>query len=483
MTSASPAATAPLVRAAWWHSLRWRLLAATVGALSLALLLAGWVLAGLFRQHVQEQFRSGLQRQLDQLTRQIEIDAAGRPVVNAQQLSDPRWTQPYSGLYWQVDRLQDNGHTAELGVLRSRSLWDQVLQPPTAPLQRGAVHAHELDGPNHEPVLLLERRVQLPGAPSVVWRLLVAGNLQETHTAVRHFAGVLAASLGVLLLLLVAAAWAQVAVGLRPLRSLQRSLQTVQQAHTARLEGQFPTELQPLVDDFNRVLAQNEAVVARSRTHAGNLAHALKTPLSVLQQAAHSHLQPPCLELAQLVQEQTQVAQRQIDWHLAHARAAAVQRRPGQRTEVQATVQGLVRVMQRVHAARDLAFDVELPTTPLHFAGEAQDLHEILGNLIDNACKWAQHRVTVRAQALAGSVPPTLQVVVADDGPGLDATQRQQVLARGVRLDESVCGSGLGLAIAQDLIELYGGRLELQRGAEGGLEAQVLLPATGAASG
>lgn len=463
---------------AWWRSLRWRLLAATVVALSLALLLAGWILSGLFRQHVLEQFRGGLQRQLDQLTSQVELDAAGQPTIDVHKLSDPRWTQPYSGLYWQIDRVRADQST-EVAVLRSRSLWDQVLHAPNDQLHHGVVHAHELNGPNGEPALLLERLVRHPQAPSASWRLMVAGNLAGTHGAVRHFAGVLAASLGVLLLLLVAAAWAQVTVGLRPLRTLQLGLRAVQQAHTTRLEGQFPTELQPLVDDFNHVLAQNQAVVERSRTHAGNLAHALKTPLSVLQQAAAQCLPDSALtELAQLVQEQTLIAQRQIDWHLAHARASAVQRLPGQRTEIQPTVLGLVRVMKRVHAARELVFETTLPPQALYFAGEAQDLHEILGNLLDNACKWAHHTVTLQAERLAESTPPTLRVIIADDGPGLDPTQIQQVMARGVRLDESVRGSGLGLAIAKDLIEMYGGSLELQRQAKGGLQAQVLLPAT-----
>ena len=463
----------------WVHSLRFRLLAATLVGLAVALLLAGWVLSSLFREHVLHQFEAALTQQLDQLTAQLEFDAAGRPRIDSQALSDPRWQRPYSGLYWQIDEMT-HGAQQRHSALRSRSLWDTRLQLEADALADGALHVHEGLGPKGAPLLLLERALRAGDAsapaPQPRWRLVVAGDLQETEQAVQRFTGVLVLSLAALLVLLALAAWAQVAVGLRPLRALQRSLHNVHQGEAAQLLGVFPQEVQPLVNDFNQVLARNAEVVARARTHAGNLAHALKTPLSVLGQA--SALQRNDLE--RLVQEQLALARRHVDWHLAQARVAATQQLPGQRTAVAPVLAGLVRVMQRVYADKNLQISVDLDAAPLFFAGEEQDLQELLGNLLDNACKWASSRVCVRGGLIAGAVPARLRLQIEDDGCGIGAEHLQAVVARGVRLDEAVPGTGLGLAIVQDLVALYDGQLLLQPSPLGGLLVTVELSASAA---
>lgn len=457
----------------WASSLRFRLLAATLAALALALLLAGVWLSGLFREHVMRQFEAALTLQLDQLTTQLEMDASGKPVIDPRQLSDPRWQTPYSGLYWQLDQVGGDG-AIRSGVLRSRSLWDTTLPLSADALANGAVHVHEGSGPQGAAVLMLERTVALGEQPGVRWRLIVAAETRQALEAVDRFTGVLSISLLVLGALLALAAVTQVAVGLSPLRGLQQALVQVREGRSARLQGRFPSEVQPLIDDFNGVLDRNAEVVARARTQAGNLAHALKTPLAVLQQAA-AQTPPPgaAPDLARLVQEQVASAQRHIDWHLAHARAAAAERLPGQRTAVAPVVLGLVRVMQRVHAERHIGIDATgLPDT-LAFAGEEQDLQEMLGNLIDNACKWARHTVVVSASSEAGR----LCLRVEDDGPGIDDQARAAVLARGARLDQSVPGSGLGLAIVTDLARLYGGDVRLDTASLGGLGVALSLPA------
>ena len=460
-------------RMRWTRSLRFRLLAATLVALALALLLAGWGLAGLFRQHVMRQFEASLTQQLDQLTARLEFDAAGQPLIDPRTLSDPRWHKPYSGLYWQIDQMSTNGQ-ARSSVLRSRSLWDTRLELHPDDLADGALHAHEGTGPQGAAVLMLERTVRPDERPEARWRLVVAANTQDSLQAVARFNGVLATSLLVLGLLLVLAALAQVAVGLSPLRALQRALAQVREGQAARLQGRFPAEVQPLIDDFNGVLERNAEVVARARTHAGNLAHAIKTPLAVLGQAAAQSLQasPGDPALARLVQEQVATARRHIDWHLARSRAAAAQRLPGLRTPLAPVAAGLVRVMQRVHAARGLRIDTTGVPDALAFAGEEQDLQEMLGNLLDNACKWA--RATVRISATA--TVDGLCVAVEDDGPGIAEAARAAVLARGVRMDETVPGSGLGLAIVDELAQLYGGQLRLQPSTLGGLRVTLSLP-------
>ncbi|MGS5089489.1 sensor histidine kinase [Hydrogenophaga sp. A37] len=454
----------------WAHSLRFRLLAATLVALVLALVLAGVLLASLFREHVMRQFETVLTQQLDQLTARLEFDAAGQPLIDATRLSDPRWQKPYSGLYWQLDRI-DADNAGQSAALRSRSLWDAALTLPRDALANGAVHVHEGRGPNDAPLMMVERTVHTAEQPEA-WRLIVAGDMQEATGAVARFTGVLAASLLALGVLLVLAALAQVAVGLAPLHAMHRALAQVQEGRSPRLQGRFPTEVQPLIDGFNGVLDRNAEVVARARTQAGNLAHALKTPLAVLAQAADSD--GPRDELALRVREQVALSRRHIDWHLARARVAATQRLPGQRTPLAPVLSGLIRVMDRVHAERQLDLHLVELAPNLAFAGEEQDLQEMMGNLLDNACLWARQRVEVLARRDGDRV----RITVEDDGPGIAPEQRDAVLARGVRLDEATPGSGLGLAIVADLVALYQGNIALDTAALGGLRVSISLPAS-----
>ena len=471
-----------MTRAGWASSLRFRLLAATVLALSVALLLAGLLLSGFFKQEVERQFEATLRQQLDQLTSSLEFNTAGELLPMVRTLPDPRWQRPYSGLYWQIDGPEN--------VQRSRSLWDAVLTLPADPLSDGQVHAHQSAGPQGARLLVLERSVHAPEFPASAWRVAVAADTRSTQDAVKRFGSVLVFSLSALLLLLVLAAFAQVYVGLRPLRSLEQALKELREGRSQALQGNFPQELLPLTDDFNRVLERQAQTLARARQQAGNLAHAVKTPLAVLSQAVtqsqtgSAGTSPaPLAQLVQLVNEQVALAKRHIDWHLARARSAGAQRLPGQRTPVAPALAGLVRVMQRVHAARELRIELDFsePADPadtgLVFAGEEQDLQEMLGNLLDNACKWARHRVHVHAQALPrGNAGGQLLVRIEDDGAGIDESLRLQVMSRGVRVDESVPGSGLGLAIVADLVALYGGSLQLGQSALGGLKVELLLP-------
>ena len=455
----------------WTRSLRFRLLSATVAALMLALVLAGVLLGSLFREHVMRQFETVLTQQLDQLTARLEFDATGQPQIDTTRLSDPRWQKPYSGLYWQLDRVGADG-IGRSAELRSRSLWDTALTLPPDALADGLVHVHESRGPQDTPLMMVERTVRTADRPEAAWRLIVAGDLKDSAQAVDRFTGVLSASLLALGVLLVLAALAQVAVGLSPLRAMQRALSEVQEGRTARLQGRFPAEVQPLIDDFNGVLDRNAEVVARARTQAGNLAHALKTPLAVLAHAADADGSRE--DLALRVREQVALSRRHIDWHLARARVAASQRLPGQRTPVAPLLAGLVRVMDRVHADRGLDLRLEPPAPDLAFAGEEQDLQEMVGNLLDNACLWARHRVTLRARREADQ----LVITVEDDGPGIAPDQREAVFARGVRLDEDTPGSGLGLAIVADLVALYEGTLALDKADAGGLRVRLSLPAS-----
>lgn len=266
---------------------------------------------------------------------------------------------------------------------------------------------------------------------------------------------------------------------LAPFESLRAGLSSLRDGRGTRIEGDHPAEVQPLVDDLNALLEERERAVGRALATAGDLAHGLKTPLAVLAQEAEEAGAAGHRELAATLRQLVERMQRQVDHHLARARATATAgAAPGLRCAVLPCVEGLVRTMRRLHAGRDLAIDVEVP--PAHeIRGRREDLDEMLGNLLDNACKWARTRVAVSSSL----DDARLFISVDDDGPGLDPSLRAQVLRRGVRADEQVGGSGLGLAIVSDLAELYGGSVTLETSPLGGTRARLQLPCAVASPG
>lgn len=458
----------------WTRSLRWRFLAMTLLTLAVALAGAGWSLARLFREHASEQFEAQLRVQLDQLTASFEPDG-GHDARLKSPLSDPRWQTPYSGLYWQIERIgSPPGDAARPIALRSRSLWDFQLQLPGDGIRVLDLHSHRLTGPAGQPLLALERRVQFT-EEAQSWRLVVAADESALDAAVARFSGQLALFLSILAAALLLAAWLQVSLGLRPLRTLQASLKAVRQGQAQRLQGAYPSEVEPLAQGFNRVLDQNEQVVARARQLAGNLAHAIKTPLAVMTNLADDEVTERAA-LARQLREQVGHVRQQVDWHLHRARSSRAGL-PGLQAAVLPVVEGLARVMRKVHAHREgrpeLVLEVDPIPAGLSFAGEEQDLQEMVGNLLDNACKWARSRVLVRASAEQGN----LIVVIEDDGPGLSEAQRQAVFERGVRADERTPGSGLGLAIVRETAGLYQGSVALEPSDLGGLRAELRLGA------
>jgi signal transduction histidine kinase len=455
-------------------SLRIRLLAGTLFWIAASILVAGWGMGNLFRQHVTNQFYAELTTHLDQLTAQLALDEKGHP-QRALTLSDPRLSRPYSGYYWQVDLLDATTESAAAaGQLRSRSLWDYVLIVPTDAPGDGEIHQHRVAGPENRILGMVERSVQVDEAADGKarrFRLIAAADERFMAEPIARFSNTLWLALGVLATGLIVAALVQVFVGLAPLHRVRIALSKVRDGQTQQLEGRFPGEIMPLIEEFNSVLTQNAEVVARARTHAGNLAHALKTPLSVLANAANEQ-DAGSSELARLVVDQVAIARRQVDYHLARAKAAATSRTPGARTVLQPVIDGMARAMRRIHVERNIELTIAPFPASLSFRGETQDLQEMLGNLLDNACKWARTRVELRAQVQGSH----LIITIDDDGSGLPATQRETVIARGVRADEQVTGSGLGLSIVNDLAHLYGGQLELADSPLGGLRALLTLP-------
>lgn len=449
-------------------SLRLRLLAGTLVWVALTVVVAGWGLGRLFNEHVERQFNAELGTHLEQLAAQLTLDVDDRPALRGA-LSDPRFARPYSGLYWQIDGIDPDRR----GALRSRSLWDGVLVVPGDRPADGERHVHQAEGPDGARLQLVEQALHPAERPELRLRLIVAANAALIDEPVARFNRLLVLALGLLAGGLAVAALVQVRVGLRPLARLRDGLAAVRDGRAGAIQGRFPAEVQPLVDEFNAVLVRNAEVVERARTHAGNLAHAVKTPLAVLANAAEQAADDAAAAtLARLVREQVGLARTQVEHHLARARAAAAVGVPGQRTLLRPVIEGLLRLMGKVHAARALQFELSACDPQLAFRGEAQDLHEMLGNLIDNASKWAARQVRVQVDVHGSE----LIVRIDDDGPGLRAEAREAVFARGVRADERTPGSGLGLSIVRELAQLYGGGVALLASPLGGLRAELRLP-------
>lgn len=441
-------------------SLQRRLLLAALAWIAAALAAAAFVLGGLFREHVEAELAARMQGHLEELIAAL-VRAEGGAVSLDRELSEPLFRQPYGGFYWIVQR-------DDKVLLRSRSLWDYTLTLPSGAAASG-VRRIEAEGPRGQPLVLWSRSVQLPGDAAAL-RVAAGADVSRLDAMTRSFARTLTVSLAVVAAALMAAAVLQIRLGLAPLGRLHKALLALRTGRARRVEGHFPSEVQPLIDDLHELLDENTAIVERARTQTGNLAHALKTPLAVITNAS---AQLPGPE-GRLIRDQATRMARQVELQLMRARAAATARQRGPGSPVRFVVDDLQRALERLYRERGLEFAVEQEGAPV-FVGEQQDLHEMLGNLLDNAAKWARRRVQVSLSA------PSHRIVceIEDDGPGIAPAERALVLQRGRRLDESRPGSGLGLTIVDDLARLHGGSLSLGESRLGGLLVRLELPAAG----
>jgi signal transduction histidine kinase len=433
----------------------------------LALAVGGAVLSGIFRASVQTDFDSRLQFDLDGLIAAAEPDTSGRVSLH-ERFSDPRFERVYSGWYWQIVPEQPKGD-----IRISRSLWDKAIRLTDFRMRNNIAWGHGV-GPEDQQVRVVARRIEFPitATPQKddvrIYTFLVAGNVSEVETEVSNFNTMLIWSFAIFGLGLIGAIVLQVRIGLLPLRRLSAELTRVREGEAQRLEGRFPAEIAPLVRELNSMIGHNAEVVERARTQVSNLAHSLKTPLSVLQSEASAQPGP----LSKIVTARVGTIRRQIEHYLSRARAAGASDVLGNRTPVKPVLDDLARTLARIHSSRGLSIAVDCPPG-LSFRGDRQDLEELVGNLMDNACKWARGRVEARASQQPDR---EFDLCFDDDGPGLDPEERAKVGERGERLDESVPGSGFGLAIVRDITGLYGGSLHLDQSPLGGLRARLRLP-------
>ena len=437
---------------------------------SIVLLAAtGMLLAGLFTAALERNFDQRLRSVLDGILAGVEVDAAGTPKLS-QGLVDPRFGLPLSGWYWQV---VPEGEGA--GDLASASLLEQRLAVPAGAErdETGAAAFYLADTAGNR-LRGLEQSFTLPGSERR-YSVLVAGDFGELSGEVTAFTRALIASLVLLGAGLVLATFVQVRFGLKPLRQMQANLAEIREGKAEQLKGDYPTEIQPVAEELNLLIQSNVEVVERARTQVGNLAHALKTPLSVLTNEAAAQDGP----LAAKVREQAELMRSQVSLYLDRARRAARAQGIGAATEVKPVLEALARTLERINRDKDLAITIDC-APGLKFRGERQDLEEMVGNLLDNACKWANHAVRLTAApspepAVAGR--NFLIIAVEDDGPGLPPEKRAEALKRGQRLDETKPGSGLGLSIVAETAAMYTGAIQLSDAALGGLRAVLKLPA------
>ncbi len=436
------------------NSLAFRLIAAASLWSAAALLAAGLILTSLYGGAVERAFDERLSVYLRTLIGSL---AQQSPPASTDpgNLGEPRFELTYSGWYWQV---RDAKGTV---LLASRSLFTDLLDVAKATNTRdlSGVTSGALVGPDDQSLRVVSRTVDFDDSHR--YEVLVAGDAGEVADQISQFRWQVFLTLGVLGIGLVIATTAQIRWGLRPLDNVRRGLAALRSGKEARFEGPFPAEIEPLARELNALLQSNQEIIERARTQVGNLAHALKTPLSVITNEARAASGP----LAGKVAEQAELMRTQVNHYLERARIAARAKVIGAATDVEPVVASLVRAMKRIHEDRHVRIAVAVADGAL-FRGEKQDLEEIVGNLVDNACKWARTTVSVGVAFTprAGEdAPGRLILTIDDDGPGLTAAERDEVTRRGRRLDETKPGSGLGLSIVTELVTLYEGALQARR--------------------
>ncbi|WP_245443951.1 ATP-binding protein [Microvirga sp. KLBC 81] len=430
------------------------------------LLIAGLILLTLYRDSTERAFDQRLLVYANTLA--SNLVAPGDPDRDLGPIGDPRFELPLSGWYWQVAR--PNAKPDE--IRSSKSLFGgQVPSLAVSGDNRfGQIRRGYGKAPDERNLRIIERDIDLGEDGRYVIR--VAGPADEIDVGVRDFLFALTITFALLGLALGFSTLLQIRFGLRPLANLRSALSAIRRGEAERIVGEYPRDISPLASELNLLLDTNREILERARTQVGNLAHALKTPLSIIMNEAENAPD----EVAARVREQATLMRDQVNYYLDRARAAALAGTLGTLTDVEPVIAGLARTFAKIYRDKDLAVELAVPRD-LRFRGEKQDLEEMAGNLIDNAAKWATGKVEISVEVIREDDDrPRFRLLIDDDGPGLPEAARAEVLKRGRRLDETKPGSGLGLSIVTDLATLYRGSLKLEAAPLGGLRAVLELP-------
>lgn len=447
-----------------WRSLKFRLLAAAaiciVGALA-----AYWLLLSqVFERHVSERLYSELQAHLNQLATRLEV-SGDVDIKVSDPLDNPRFARPFGGLYWQV-------RTEKGTVFGSRSLWDQTIELPAGDNETGTIIRHRDISSNMGELMAIERSVRM-GADTSGQRvqLVIAMDQNELAKARSSFAADVSVLVALLGFFLLAASAVQVFIGLRPLNTLRQRLNAVAADETDGLEGRFPSEVEPLVEELNGLLRERSAMVEWARASASDLAHGLKTPLAILSAEGRTLADGGDASSAREIDLQVGVMNRHIERQLARARARGQSRLMSVGTELAPSFEKLIRAFRQLPRGDEIDWKMSIKSG-LSADIDPMDLEEIAGNILDNARKWAESEVEIVARPEADKV----LISITDNGPGVPDAQLQQILERGKRLDEGAPGTGLGLAIIQDVVGIYDGSLQIENAQPKGLRVKLRLP-------
>lgn len=432
-------------------SLRRRIFTLAAATIVTTLAAAGIMLVIIFEQHVLKRVARDLDIRALELAKAFQLNSEGNPIINYD-LADPRYQKPYSGAYWQIN---ESGQP----VLRSRSLWDEVLTTDSVPQNEKLAGAFEIEGPNKAELYVVERMVSLQnGTDMRAFRLIVALDHDDVKETRSIFSIEVAQILALLALLLIAGAYLQWRFGLLPLKTLRHKLNAVRDGTARRLQEPFPTEIAPLATDLNTLLDRQDHLVRKARDRAGALAHGLKTPLTILFREASRLEKNGNTESAAIFRDQLAAMRSHVERELARARTHGAIEAAGFRTEIAPIVQRLVDLMKRVESAEHITWDIDIPNGAVAEI-ETSDFAEIAGNLIDNARKWADTKVTITAQEQSGCYIFS----VSDDGPGVSSDLLGAIIERGVHFGRDGDGStGLGLAIVKDTLAEYGTHVSLK---------------------
>ena len=456
------------------NSLAFRLFATAAVWTMLVLPLAGLIIYSLYRQEIETSFNERLQ-QLLTIVHADSIDRARTEPEPPGQVGEPLFWIPHSGWYWQIKPLEGASGRLQVSASLATANLPSPFENKVAPDHRG-VRWMDAKGPDHEPIRIAETVFDFGDETAGTrYSIAVAGPLDWLDARVSGFRMMLAVALTLAGLCLVLMTLFQVRFGLRPLHAIERGLAAIRSGQAAELQGELPAEIEPLQHELNALIQSNQEIIDRARTQVGNLAHALKTPLAVITNEAREEKTP----FAQKVAEQCQVMRDQVNHYLDRARMAASIGRVTRVTEVKPVAAALQRTLEGIYHDKGVAVMLECPDGA-KFQGERQDLEEMLGNLLDNACQWTRSAVFLTVALSPGiGRPPRKRLVISieDNGPGLTEEERQQIGKRGLRLDENKPGSGLGLSIVSDLAHSYRGGLELTSSPHGGLCARLDLPA------
>ncbi|MBH43383.1 MAG: hypothetical protein CMP25_01175 [Rickettsiales bacterium] len=422
----------------------------------------GLLLSDLFRETAEKSFEDKLNLFMETLIGSSKIDSSESiTVVNP--IGDPRFFQPYSGWYWQINQGSQT-------LVRSRSMWDQVLTLDKRLIGgRAQFLDQNLKNKKNKKVIssqklkILQREISFPGFKNPL-TFMVSGDTEEFEKNVLAFNNILIISLVILGMGLLISVYLQVKYGLLPLQKIKNSLFKIRNGDAVKLEDNYPTEVSPLAKEINILLEHNEKIVERAKTHVGNLAHALKTPLTIIRNHAEEKKDKD-------IKPQIELINKNIDRYLNKARSSANVKIIKSKIEVQKHVEKIASVFQKIHPNKNIKVIVK--DKNLLIPGNSDDLDEILGNLLENACKWTKKIVEIKVKRFSNNL---IKFTISDDGPGLPKHKRAEVFARGFRLDEQTPGTGLGLNIVKDTVEQYSGKVWLTKSNFGGLTVNLLLP-------